>query len=143
VGKIFKITKKHVNFLRFIYLGMNQADAFIEAGFRAKTYNSASSGSSLLLEKLRNLPEGQQLFKAFNPVDEIAQDFADLRKHPDPRIRLDANKVAAGVHGLGKEEVSQVLGFQVIIAGRQLDQVGPAQEPIQIKAPKKPVSLLK
>ena len=143
MSKTFKITKKHVNFLRFIYLGMNQADAFIEAGFRAKTYNSASSGSSLLLEKLRNLPEGQQLFKAFNPLDDVSQDIASLRKNPDPRIRLDANKEAARVHGLGKEEVSQNFGFQVIITGREHTAVGTTQEPIQIQAPKRPVSLLK
>jgi hypothetical protein len=129
---------------------MNQADAFVEAGFRAKTMKSASSGSSLLLEKLRNLPEGQQLFKAFNPLDDVSQDIASLRKNPDPRIRLDANKEAARVHGLGKEEVSQNFGFQVIIGSRQAGAL-PADEPaaieqsktIQITAPKKPTFLLR
>ncbi|MBM4331339.1 MAG: hypothetical protein FJ117_08975 [Deltaproteobacteria bacterium] len=155
--KAFKLTKKHVNFLRFIYLGIPQAEAFIEAGFRAKSYKSASSGSSTLLEKLRRLPEGKELFKTFNPLDDVAQDIATLRKNKDPRISLDANKEAAKIHGLVKDEIPQSFGFQVNIIGRLPDeagpaQVGPAQEPQsllvktpppQIGAPKKPVGLSK
>lgn len=137
-----KISRKDVIFLRLIYLGMNQADAFIEAGFHAKTMKSASALSSQKLERLRNNTDYQAIFRTYNPVDELSQDIAGLRRHPDPRIRLDATKGAAKLGGMEQPEPGLNLGFQVVITARPPEHVDAQQEPTKI-APKKPTSILK
>ena len=144
MGRPFLITEKHVTFLRLILKhNLNHHYAYIEAGFKAKTMASAASCASQLLKKLKRHEDYQEIIKAFNPYFELAQDISDLQKCADPKIRLGACSVAGKWLGMQKEEVQANLGFQVLITGRQPEQVGSAQEPVQIQAPKKPIALPK
>lgn len=141
--KPFRITKKHVNFLKFIMAGLTQRDAYLEAGFKASTAHSAEQAGCALLKRLENHGDYQEIIRAFNQYYELGADIASLRKCPDPKIRLGACSVAGKWLKMEKEEIPVNLGFQVIIGGRQPEQVGTPQEPIQVQAPKKPVSLPK
>ncbi|MDH4268252.1 MAG: hypothetical protein OEW45_21715 [Deltaproteobacteria bacterium] len=144
MGRPFLITDKHVTFLRLILkYNLNHHDAYLEAGFKAKTIASAASCASQLLKKLKKHEDYQEIIKAFNPYFELAQDISDLRKCADPRIRLGACSVAGKWLGMQKEEPPANFGFQVIIGGRQPTEVGAGQDQVQVQAPKKPIALLK
>ncbi len=143
IAKKTRLSQKDVNFLRLVYLGLTQAQAYVEAGFHAKTEKSASALSSQKLASLRNNENYQAIFRTYNPADELALDLAGLRRHQDPRIRLDATKGAAKLGGMELVEPFINLGFQVLITGRTPGEVPQGQEPVQIQAPKKTTSLLK
>jgi len=123
--------------------GLTQRDAYLEAGFKASTAHSAEQAGCALLKRLENHGDYQEIIRAFNQYYELGADIASLRKCPDPKIRLGACSVAGKWLKMEKEEIPVNLGFQVIIGGRQPEQVGTPQEPIQVQAPKKPVSLPK
>ena len=143
MARPFRITQRHVKFLKFIMAGMTQRDAYLEAGFKASTPHSAEQAGSALLKRLEQHGDYQEIIKAFNPYYELGADVASLRKCPDPKIRLGACSVAGKWLRMEKEEVPVSFGFQVLITGRQPAEVGSSQEPVQIQAPKKPVGLLK
>ena len=119
MARPFRITQRHVKFLKFIMAGMTQRDAYLEAGFKASTPHSAEQAGSALLKRLEQHGDYQEIIKAFNPYYELGADVASLRKCPDPKIRLGACSVAGKWLRMEKEEVPANFGFQVIITGRQ------------------------
>ena len=139
----FRITQRHVKFLKFIMAGLTQRDAYLEAGFKASTPHSAEQAGCALLKRLEQHGDYQEIIKAFNPYYELGADVASLRKCVDPKIRLGACSVAGKWLRMEKEEVPASFGFQVLITGREPAAVGTTQEPVQIQAPKKPIALIR
>jgi hypothetical protein len=142
MGKTFRFTEKHFSFLKFLMAGLTNGPAYIEAGFRAKTLQSAEVMGCQLLKKLKESEDYHEIIKDFNPYHELGADLAALRRCPDPKIKLGACGLAGKWLGMQKEEMAMNLGFQVIIGGRPAGELD-GQEPIKVEAPKKPTSLLK
>ena len=141
--RTLRITKKHINFLKLIAAGLSNGSAFIEAGFIAKTWHSAESRGSQILQTIERHEDYREIIKAFNPTHEMSMGLAGLRKHPDGKVSLGAHALVGKFLGWSQDIIQANLGFQVLITGRTPGEVPQGQEPVQIQAAKKPTSLLK
>ena len=121
----------------------DHVSAYLAAGYRSKSRESARTSGYRLLRKLDESMGYREILESVGLTDRrVAEAMKALIDHPDPRVRVQALNIATKCLGWYEETQNVNLGFQVIIGGREPAQVQGSQEPIKI-APKKPIALLK
>jgi len=142
---------KEVKFLEEYAKMGDHASAYLAAGYRSKSRESARTSGYRLLRKLDGSMGYREILESVGLTDRrVAEAMKALIDHPDPRVRVQALNIATKCLGWQKDEAPQNFGFQIIIGARQPDCL-PAGNPetlqppktIQITAPKKPTSLLR
>ncbi len=114
-GKAQKIKRRWVKFLENLRDGMSQTDAYLAAGYKAKSRESAARSGSRLLIKLREIMHGTEMFDVYVPADELARVGAELLRSKDDRVRAAMFGHAAKVKRWVDPESDIPRGVTVII----------------------------
>jgi phage terminase small subunit len=132
--------RKQLKFLEEYITTGNPAKAYLAAGYKSKTMETARTSGYRLLRKLDETMDYRGILETVGLTDRrVAEVMKGLVDHPDPRVRVQALNIATKCLGWYEETQNVNLGFQVIIGGREPAQVQGSQEPIKI-ALKKPIA---
>ena len=111
-----RIPVRHIKFLEEYGKCGNLAEAYVAAGYKAKSKHSASQCGSQLLKKL---DQDRDFLEIFNQVGlgdrEIATIMSSLLRHKDPRIQAQTLNIATRCKGWQKDMLDVAPGATIVI----------------------------
>jgi hypothetical protein len=127
-GKKQKIKRRWVKFLENLRDGMTETDAYLAAGYKSRSRESAARSGSRLLIKLREIMHGTEMFDIYVPADELSRVGAELLRSKDDRVRAAMFGHAAKVKRWVDPENDIPHGVTVVIDQRPLPPLPEEEE---------------
>ncbi len=138
-----KLRPKEMKFLEEFAKTGDHASAYMAAGYKTKTRESARVASYALLRRLEQSNDYREILREVGLSDyRLANAIKALIEHSDPRIQAQGVAIAAKVKGWMADRTEASKGVQIIIV-RQGAAVPEAEDTHLTKVQVKPVALIK
>ncbi len=142
-GNERRLRPKEIKFLEAFAQTGDHAAAYMAAGYKASTRESARVASYNLLRRLESSADYRDTLRDVGISDyNLAKAIKALMDHPDPRVAAQGVAIAAKVKGWMAERVEAPRGVQILIV-QQNRAVAEADESPLTKVQVKPVSIIR
>ncbi len=140
-----KLKPKERKFLENVVQGMNNTDAYLAAGYKCRTRESAGTLGSRKLKELMARMGYEEVGEEYLPKHELWAHIKRLCNSGNIRVDVQAVNIATKVKGWQRDNLDMLAGAEIVILHRRPDLLVTGEEaddqPKQIQT--KPVALLR
>ncbi len=114
-----KLRPREIRFLEEYAKTGDHAQAYVSAGFRAKSREVARVSGYRLLRKIDESMDYREVLEAVGLTDRrVAEIMKELMEHEDPKVRVQALNIATRCLGWQKETLDVPQGAEIVIVRR-------------------------
>ena len=140
-----RLKPRHRKFLESYAQTGDSTEAYLAAGYKAKTREVARVNGSRLIRNLFETMDYRETMDNLGLDDRrLAEILKELAEHEDPKIRVRAADIISKCRGWQRETLDLGQGAQIVIVQQRPHEIGRAEEAELIEAEEeKPVALLR